>query len=205
VSRFEKTKTADLLDLLRYAARTKTNPFSVMDALLEVLTRGVTPPELGAAVLSFDATLAAEARDALEKNTSPIARFLQASVPADVDGLRVETAWQSAAHALTKLVKLEKKPKKDELATLKKLAVDDVFLEGAQVALSTTDPAQVEANRWFLPLLMLDGSDVSVDALLPHVDAALSRGGVALEVFAPLIGIAAKTPAMAPLVARLTR
>lgn len=205
MSRFEKTKTADLLDLLRYAARKKTNPFSVMEALLEVLSRGVTPPEVGAAVLSFDATLAGEARDALEQNTSPVARFLQAAVPSDADGLRVETAWQSAAHALTKLVKLEKKPRKDELAALKKLAVDDVFLEGAQVALSTSDPAQLDANRWFLPLLMLDGSDVSVDALLPHVDAALSKGGSALEAFVPLVSIAARTPAMQPLLARLTR
>jgi hypothetical protein len=58
-----------------------------------VLSRNVTPPELGDAVLTFDATLAGEARDALERLSAPIARFLQACVPADVDGLRVESAW----------------------------------------------------------------------------------------------------------------
>ncbi|MDP3233034.1 MAG: hypothetical protein Q8N26_09670 [Myxococcales bacterium] len=203
MTRFAKTSTADLLDLLRYAARKKTNPFAVMDGLREVLSRGVTPPELGEAVLTFDATLAGEARDALEGLSAPIARFLQACVPMDVDGLRVESAWQSAAHALTRLVRLEKKPKKAELAALKKLAVDDVFLEGAQVALATANPAEVEANRWFLPLLMIDGSEVSVDALLPHVDAALSAGGTALEAFKPLRALAPQTNAIARLVERL--
>ncbi|MDP1919920.1 MAG: hypothetical protein Q8L14_26975 [Myxococcales bacterium] len=203
MTRFAKTSTADLLDLLRYAARKKTNPFAVMDGLREVLSRDVTPPELGEAVLTFDATLAGEARDALEGLRVPIARFLQACVPVDVDGLRVESAWQSAAHALTRLVRLEKKPKKAELAALKKLAVDDVFLEGAQVALATANPAEVEANRWFLPLLMIDGSEVSVDALLPHVDAALSAGGPALEAFKPLRALAPQTHAIARLVERL--
>jgi hypothetical protein len=203
VTRYAKTSTADLLDLLRFAARTKTNPFAVMDALREVIVRDVTPPELGAAVLTFDATLAGEARDALEGLHAPIARFMQACVPMDVDGLRVESAWQSAAQALTRLVRLEKKPKKDELAALKKLAVDDVFLEGAQVALATANPNDVEANRWFLPVLMIDGSEVSVDALLPHVDAALSAGGAALEAFKPLRALAPQKPAIARLVERL--
>lgn len=203
MSRFAKTATGDLLDLLRYATRRRTSPFQVSDALREVLARGVTPPEVGAAVLTFDATLAAEVRDTLEGQTSPIARFLQATVPADVDGVRVETAWQAAAHALTKLARLEKRPTKDQREALRRLAVDDVFLEGAQVALATADPDQVEANRWFLPLLVLDGSEVSVDALLPHVDAALKTGGAAREALRPLATLAAKTPAMTSLVERL--
>jgi len=203
VSRYAKTPTADLLDLLRYAVRNKTSPFAVTAALREVLARKVTPPELGEAVLTFDASLAAEARDALDGVDLPIARFLQACVPVDVDGLRVETAWQSAAQALTRLVRLEKRPKKDALAALKRLAVDGVFLEGAQVALATANPADVEANRWFLPVLMIDGSDVSVDALLPHFDAAVSSGGPGLEAFKPLRALAPATPAMQRLVARL--
>jgi hypothetical protein len=203
VSRFAKTSTADVLALLRYAVRTKKNPFVVMDALQEVLSRNVPPPELGEAVLTFDASLAGEARDALEGLRVPMARFLQVCVPADVDGLRVESAWQSAASALTRLVRLERKPKKSEFAALKKLAVDNVFLEGAQVALATAAPGDVEANRWFFPLLLLDGSEVSVDALLPHVDAALSAGGAALAAFRPLRSLVAQNSAMARVVERL--
>jgi hypothetical protein len=202
VSRFAKARTDDLLALLRYAVRRRTSPFEVAAALREVLARAVTPPEVGAAIEAFDATLAAEVRDSLEGQRAPIARFLQTTVPADVDGARVEGAWQAAAHALTKLVRLERRPGKAELAQLRRLAVDDVLLEGAQVALATADPARVEENRWFLPLLVLDGGEASVDALLPHVDAALSRGGEALEALRPLLPVAAASAAMQGLVAR---
>ncbi|MBL8918863.1 MAG: hypothetical protein JNJ54_08400 [Myxococcaceae bacterium] len=195
MSRFAKTRTDDLLALLRYAVRRRTSPFEVAAALREVLERRVAPPEVGAAVEAFDATLAAEVRDSLEGLRVPIARFLQATVPADVDGVRVETAWQAAAHALTKLIRLERRPTKPELAQLRKLAVDDVLLEGAQVALATADPARVEENRWFLPLLLLDGGEASLDALLPHVDAALTGADDALEALRPLLPVA---PATAP-------
>lgn len=202
MSRFAKTRTDDLLALLRYAVRRRTSPFEVAAALREVLERSVSPPEVGAALEAFDATLAAEARDSLEGVSAPIARFLQATVPADIDGARVETAWQASAHALTKLVRLEKRPAKAELAQLKKLAVDEVMLEGAQVALATADPARVEENRWFLPLLLLDGGEASLDAVLPHVNAALSGDGAALEALRPLLTMAAKTAPMQRLVAR---
>jgi len=202
-ARFEKTKTADLLALLRYASRRRANPFAVTEALVEVLRRQVSPPELGAAVLTFDATLAAEARDALDGVTEPSARFLQATVPADVDGPRVELAWQAAAGALSRLLRLTQKPKKDERLVLERLAVDEVYVEGAQVALSTAAPDEVEATRWFFPLLTLEGSEASVDALLPHVDAALTARGDRLEVFRPLVWLLKKTPANALLEARL--
>jgi hypothetical protein len=179
MSRYGKTATEDLLALLRWAPRRRTNPFSVVEALGEVLERRVAPPDVGAAVLTFDATLAAEARDAVEARRGATARFLQAAVPIDVDGPRVEGAWQAAAHALTKLVRLTRAPTAGQLETLRRLAVDDVFLEGAQVALSTADVADVETNRWFFPLLVLDASDASVDALLPHLDAARADRTVA--------------------------
>lgn len=172
MSRFEKTLTADLLELLRYASRRHTNPFQVTDALLTLLRRGQAPCELGAALISLDATLVAECRDALEGSPSATGRFLLATVPGDTEGARVELAWRSATAALSKLVRLERKPTREQLATLTKLAADQVFVEGAQVALSTAPPEDVEVNRWFFPLLVLDGSDVSIDALLPHVAAA---------------------------------
>ncbi|MDX2011022.1 MAG: hypothetical protein SFW67_12555 [Myxococcaceae bacterium] len=204
MSRYTKTSTADLLSLLTWAPRRRTSPFAVVEALGEVLERKVAPPEVGAAVLTFDATLAAEARDALESRRGATARFLQATVPVDVDGPRVESAWQAAAHALTKLVRLTRAPTAGQLATLRKLAVDDVFLEGAQVALSTAEPADVETNRWFLPLLVLDATDGSVDALLPHLDAALAGGAVAVAL-RPLAKLEAKAPVVAEALGRLAR
>jgi hypothetical protein len=193
VSRYTKTATDDLLSLLKWAPRRRTSPFAVVDALEEVLERRVAPPEVGAAVLTFDATLAAEARDALGPWRGATARFLQATVPEDVDGPRVEGAWQAAAHALTKLVRLTRAPTAGQLETLRRLAVDDVFLEGAQVALSTAEVADVETNRWFLPLLVLDSREASVDALLPHLDAARADRAVAAAL-RPLAKLEARAP-----------
>lgn len=203
MSRYAKSPDDDLLALLQLAARRRTNPFAVIDAITELLARRVPPPRLGDAVLTFEGTLAGEVRDALDGLEGPTARFLQATVPADADGPRVEHAWQAAAQALTRLVRVDGKPKKHELTQLQRLSRDDVFLEGAQVALATADPSDVEANRWFLPLLVLDGGPASMDALLPHLDAALTKGGEALTVLQRLLPVAAKTPAMAAMVARL--
>jgi hypothetical protein len=199
VSRYAKTSTDDLLALLTLAPRRRTNPFAVMEALGEVLDRRVAPPQVGAAVLAFDATLAAEARDAVEAKHGATARFLQATVPVDVDGPRVEGAWQAAAHALTKLVRLTRTPTDGQRTTLRRLATDDVFLEGAQV-----DPSDVETNRWFFPLLVLDGSDASVDALVPHLDAARA-GGVVAKALKPLAKLPPKAPLVVDALERLAR
>lgn len=204
MSRYAKTSTDDLLALLTLAPRRRTNPFAVMEALGEVLDRRVAPPQVGAAVLTFDATLAAEARDAVESKQGATARFLQATVPVDVDGPRVEGAWQAAAHALTKLVRLTRAPTDGQRTALRRLASDDVFLEGAQVALATADPTDVETNRWFFPLLVLDGSDASVDALVPHLDAARA-GGVVAKALKPLAKLPPKAPLVVEALDRLAR
>jgi hypothetical protein len=204
VSRYAKATTADLLSLLTWAPRRRTNPFAVMEALGEVLDRRAAPPEVGAAVLAFDATLAAEAREALDPKRGATARFLQATVPADVDGPRVEVAWQGAAFALTRFVRLTRAPTPRQLAGLRRLAADEVVLEGAQVALSTADPADVETNRWFFPLLVLDGREASVDALLPHL-AAASAGGAAALALKPLAKVGSVSSGVAALLAQLNR
>jgi hypothetical protein len=203
VRRYHRAKTADVLDVMRYARRRRTNPFAVMDALREALIRQVPPPALGSAVLTFDANLAGEARDAVESSPFPVARFLQATVPSDADASRLEAAWQASAHTLTQLVRVEKRLSKPALAKLRALSVDEVVVEGAQVALAAALPREVEANRWFFPLVILDGSEASVDALLPHVDAAFSGSSV-LEALKPLIHLrTSKRPAMAFLLERL--
>lgn len=194
MTRYAKTSNDDVLALLRFAVRRRTNPFAVMEGLVEALTRKLTPPEVGEAVLTFDSNLAAEARDAVERVQTPIARFFEATVPANVDGLRVETAWRGAAHALTKLARFERKPSKQALERLSKLAADDVVLEGAQVALAASSPVDVEANRWFFPLLLIDGGPASVDALLPHLDAALTSNVKAAGAFKPLVTLVRPGP-----------
>lgn len=193
MSRFEKTPTADLLELLRYASRRHTNPFQVTDALLTLLARGVDPPAIGAASATLDATLVAECRDALEGGGSATGRFLLATVPAETEGSRVELAWHAAASALSKLVRLERRPTKEQYATLRRLSSDGVFLEGAQVALSRTRPEDVAVNRYFFPLLVLDGSEASVDALLPHVSAARSGDAAVRSALTPLEAVAGPT------------
>ncbi|MCA3014294.1 MAG: hypothetical protein INH41_18075 [Myxococcaceae bacterium] len=204
MSRYAKATTADLLSLLTWAPRRRTNPFAVMEALGEVLDRRVAPPEVGAAVLAFDATLAAEAREALDPKRGATARFLQATVPADVDGPRVEVAWQGAAHALARLVRLTRAPTLRQLEVLRRLAGDEVVLEGAQVALSTAEPADVETNRWFFPVLVLDGREASVDALMPHL-AAASAGGAAAAALRPLAKLSSASSGVAALLAKLSR
>lgn len=190
MSRFRHTSTPDLLAMLQWAPRKRTNPFAVTEALVELLGRSITPLELGGAVAGFDANLAAEARDALEQSSSPMARFIQATVPGNVDGARVEGAWRAAAWALMQISKLKLTRGNPTRASLVKLVSDEVVLEGAQVAVATSPPAHVDANRWFFPLLVFDGSSNSVDALLPHFDAALAGNRKVRSALTRLKGLA---------------
>jgi len=202
-SRFEKNTTQDLLTFLAGAVRRRSSPFAVTEAVLEYLARGEAPPPLGAALVTFHATLAGEVRDALEGHTSPVARFFQASVPAELPDKALEVAWRHAAHALSKLRQFERAPSAKAVEALKALVADEEVLRAAQVALATATPAQLKSTRWFLPLLVLDGSEASLDALLPHLDAALSGDASVAKAFKPLLGIAAPTPGMSALVHRL--
>lgn len=202
-SRFEKNTEQDLLTFLAGAVRRRASPFAVTEAVLEYLSREEAPPPLGAALVTFHATLAGEVRDALEGHTSPVARFFQALVPADLPDKALEVAWRHAAHALSKLRQFDRAPSAKAVEALRALASDEEVLHAAQVALATASPAQVKSTRWFLPLLLIDGSESSLDALLPHVDAAVSGDASVAKVLRPLLGIAAPSRGLSALVRRL--
>lgn len=202
-SRFEKSTADDLLAFLSGAVRRRANPFAVVEAVLELLRRHESPAALGGALVTFHATFAGEVRDALEGHPSPVARFLQALVPLELPDKELEVAWRSAAHTLSKLRQFDRAPPEKAIAQLKALAADEEVLHAVQTALATAVPADVLINRWFVPVLLVDGSEGSLDALLPHVDAALSGNSQVLAMFKPLLRLAASTPALDALVTRL--
>lgn len=205
MSRYRANPSSDLVTFLAGAVRRRASPFAVVEAVLELVDRKESPAALGGAVLTFDATLAGEVRDALERRTTPVARYFQAMVPREASDAELESSWRSAAHALSKFAQFTEVPRAAALERLRPLSTDEAVVRATQAALATADPHDVAINRWFVPLLMLEGSEPSIDALLPHLDAALSGARPVLSMFKPLVGLAAKTPAMTSFITQLAK
>lgn len=122
------------------------------------------------------------------------APFLQALVKTDdlhatwvrglegVAALNTTYAWGSTNH-------LEK---------LRSVAKQRDWLEAVQVAVVATKAPRED----FLGVLALDGSEASVDALLPHFVAAMKAGDEGLDQLAKLKKYAAATPPMRALVSQ---
>lgn len=95
------------------------------------------------------------------------------------------------------------KGKQNDLARLRQLVKRADFLVGAQAAVALTDPEEYVTSE-FLPLLAVDGSEDSLDVLMPFVQQAVKEKGSELDwLRRALVPLLAKTPATRALLAVL--
>lgn len=93
--------------------------------------------------------------------------------------------------------------KQNDLTGLKKLAKRADFLAGAQAAVALTDPDEYVTCE-FLPLLAVDGSEASLDVLMPFVHRAVAEKGSDLDwLRRAVVPLLAKTPATKAMLAAL--
>ena len=117
-------------------------------------------------------------REVLSRNVDVTPHvFLRLAVPLEGSTAKLERAWQRALAALLDLNLTYGWGSKQRRAKLKALAKDPEILAAIQ---------GTAANRSDVPLDMLavlvaDGTDASIDALVPHVDPALVDKDVRLD------------------------
>lgn len=108
----------------------------------------------------------------------------------------VKTTWADALEGVAALNTTYAWGSKKHLEKLRSVVKRRDWLEAVQVAVVATKAPRED----FLGVLALDGSEASVDALLPHFDAAMKAGDEGLDQLAKLKKYAAATPAMKALV-----
>ncbi|MDX2015007.1 MAG: hypothetical protein SFW67_32735, partial [Myxococcaceae bacterium] len=124
--------------------------------------------------------------------------FLEtATVAADEQHLR--SAWRDAVDALKAFEAQYAWGSKEKAASLRAVSKRPALVRGAQAAAVATLVVPLE----LLAVLALEGSEASVDALMPHVERALQHEG-ALEQLVRLERFLAPTPAMQRLAALLS-
>lgn len=122
------------------------------------------------------------------------APFLQALVKDD----DLKQTWVHALEGVAALNTTYAWGSKKHVEKLRSVARSRDFLEAVQLAVVATKQPRED----FLGVLALDGSEASVDALLPHFVAAMKMGDDGLDQLAKLKKYAAGTPAMRALVAQ---
>ncbi len=124
--------------------------------------------------------------------------FLREAVPLDVDDETLLERWGGALQVLLD-VQAYTWASKERRAKLAAVAAEPRFLQAIQAAVVGTNPG--DDCMEFLSVLAHDGSDASVDALMPHLHHAMTTGED-LEDIERLRVHAAKTPAMQALLSR---
>ena len=131
---------------------------------------------------------------------SPGHVFLQLAVRADAKATVLRTAWQQAVEALRQLADtkhpLDTDTRRSQLAAIAKTPP---LLQAIQGVTANTTEVPVE----MLVVLAIDGTDASVDALIPHLDLALGSRDVRLERLATVRPFVCATPALDALFAEL--
>jgi hypothetical protein len=115
--------------------------------------------------------------------------FLKEAVSLDCDDDDLAKAWRAALEALNAV-------------RTQGVVRDPRFVAPVQAAVVVANPADEIAVRPFLAVLARDGSEASVDALIPHVHHAWSVPG-GLDRIHALRLFAAKTPTMDALMAEI--
>ncbi|MEO8700347.1 MAG: hypothetical protein ABI867_09900 [Kofleriaceae bacterium] len=127
--------------------------------------------------------------------------FLRLAVPLD-EPAKIRRAWKAAVTALRDLYDSKdawESGKRAKLAA--KLARDPRVLAGLQGLVANA--AATDVTLEMLAVLAIDGSDTSVDALIPHLDPALGARTARLERLAQLRTCAKRTPALDTLFAEV--
>lgn len=131
----------------------------------------------------------------------PTHLFLRLAVPADAKGPQLVRTWQRAVSAVHELVDTthawDSEPRRMQLAAL---AREPQLLHAIQGVVANLPDASLD----MLAVLVADGSDASVDALIPHLDPALGERDARLERLAQLRSHARRTPPLDALFAELS-
>lgn len=137
----------------------------------------------------------------LEDARDPVVLFLRATV----EGPNADVQWVESLDALRAFGTSYPWSSKQRRAKLQKVANDPRLLAGVQAVAATCEAVTLD----WLAVLAIDGSDASVDALLPHVHRATShpdeRLELGLEALAELKVHAASNPSMTAFFALVDR
>jgi hypothetical protein len=175
-----------IADTLRTLPRTAN-----LELAIEVVLRLLAEPHWLAACGKLPARLI---RGVLEaKATRPAHVFLQLAIPATAKAAPLKTAWQQAVEALRQLAETTHALDADaRRAQLADLARTPQLLQAIQGVAANTAEVPVE----MLVVLAIDGSETSLDALIPHLDLALGSRDARLERLALVRPFARSTPAL---------
>lgn len=129
-----------------------------------------------------------------ERPRDPAVLFLRAAV----DARALEATWRPAVNALKQLQAGSSWGSKEKRARLTAIAHDARLLSAIQSA----TVASLDVPAEFLAVLVIDGSDESTDAVLPHFDRA-TRDAVRLEKLSALATFARGKPQYAAMLEQL--
>ena len=118
--------------------------------------------------------------------------FLRLAVFTEAKAADVKAAWTRAIGALHDLASTEEWDTPARRETLAALAGDPLVLYAVQGLVAHV----AEVTLGMLAVLAIDGSDASVDALIPHLDPALGEGDARLEKLAMLRSCVKRTPVL---------
>ncbi|HEY1552214.1 MAG TPA: hypothetical protein VGG28_30515 [Kofleriaceae bacterium] len=125
--------------------------------------------------------------------------LLKLAVPADLDDAALMEHWQRAIDALRGLDLGYAWGSKQRRARFRELAADREMLAAIQGAAALSDDVPLD----MLAVLVADGSDASIDALIPHLGGALATGDDRINWLRDLRIHAADTPRLNAMFAEL--
>ncbi|HEY3805221.1 MAG TPA: hypothetical protein VGL61_21575 [Kofleriaceae bacterium] len=125
--------------------------------------------------------------------------LLELAVPADLPDDELMTRWRRAVEALRGLDLTHAWGAKPRRERFRALAADPVMLAAIQGAAALGENVPID----MLAVLVADGSDASIDALIPHLGNALDKRDSRLDRLRRLRTHAADTPRMRALLAEL--
>ncbi|MFP2928513.1 hypothetical protein ACLESO_25625 [Pyxidicoccus sp. 3LG] len=135
----------------------------------------------------------------LEADRSPHSFFLREYLPHEASESELAAAWDEALQALLGLDTTYGWGSKQRRAKLQALAASPSALQAIQTAAVACEEVSLD----MLAVLAADGSDASLDALIPHVERAVRQQDWELERLQSLRTHAKPTPAMDAMFARM--
>lgn len=127
--------------------------------------------------------------------------LLKLAVPDHLDDTALAAAWERAVQAIVDTGLTQAWGSKSRRERICRVAKDPALLAAVQGAVAHSPNVRLD----LLAVLVADGSDASIDALVPHLDPALVHQDQRLERLTKLRRHAARTPALDALFAEIDR